>query len=117
MEWQWANPSCPEEIGITSPRPPGSHCHRIETLQFHTMIHSHGLSSKCCCHVPSQCVYERHSPPERPPFWICSGGEWNRPSVRFLFCANVVWLLIRHSINIYDIHVFWINFSWTFPTP
>jgi hypothetical protein len=22
MEWQWANPSCPEEIGITSPDPP-----------------------------------------------------------------------------------------------
>jgi hypothetical protein len=29
------------------------------------------------CHVPSRCVYERHSPPEHLPFRILSGGgEW-----------------------------------------
>ena len=29
---------------------------------------------KCWRHGPSQCTYERHSPPGRPPIWILSGG-------------------------------------------
>jgi hypothetical protein len=41
----------------------------------HAMI-CNDLSSKCGCHDPSQCAYERHSPPPpgHPLFWILSGG-------------------------------------------
>jgi hypothetical protein len=52
-----------------------------EPLQEATPCHD--SSSKCWCHGPSQCAYERHYPPGRRPFLIFSGGEC---------LSNVHWL-------------------------
>ena len=61
----------------------GGPSHRIKTHRstqpkkrnrWHAMIRNDS-SWKCWRHGPSQCAYERHSPPGRPPFWILSKGE------------------------------------------